>query len=122
MDTNTEEFESWAGDLHLTVGRLGEEPDGRTRYAYRIATEEWEYLGDDIRTGVGSDEGAVAMMVSLMSYLQAAAESYAYHGGMGGENSDLFPEHVIEAVDTDEVAMVASMLQEIDRQDGFDVE
>ena len=109
----------------------------RQRYAYRITVgtrladwekellratghpipEYWEYVGNDIRSGVGAgvDEGDMAR--SLFSFLSACAESREYrdrfvtdtNGLPHGENADLFPDYVGRWAEqySDEIALLS---------------
>lgn len=76
--------------------RVGRE--GRTRYKWTIDLPDGSsFSGDDIQSGCqgGSLQGGFN---SLLSFLSAAAESYAYRmrTKRSGENEDLFPPAVVE--------------------------
>lgn len=85
-----------------------------------IGAERWEYWidmpdgkshhGDDLR-GRGD---ARAMMVSLLGFMGACGESYAYNmrTGKRGENLDLFPPDVAEwcYLNNDELSVIADEL------------
>jgi hypothetical protein len=76
-----------------TTGKQGEH--GRPYYNYFIDLPDGqEFEGDDLQ-GFG---GLQAMFESLLSFLGAAAESYAFRMRTGeqGENEDLFPAPVVE--------------------------
>ena len=70
----------------------------RRRYAYVITTPEWEYVGNDLYSGVGADVDEWKMLDAVLDYLQAAAEAYRYwmDTSQESENYDLFPPHVTE--------------------------
>lgn len=97
------------GSVHLRVERNGEDWEGRTVYYYSITgTGLWCVEYDDLRTGVGMDDGPLAMLGTLLAFLTACAESISYLPGGGGENADLFPRDVAEwaAQHSDELAML----------------
>ena len=82
------------GNGTVSVESDGAEYDGggyRQRYTYTIAANGWEYVGNDIYSGVGAEVDETGMLGTLLSFMGACAESRQYPDG---ENSDLFPEHV----------------------------
>lgn len=81
----------------------------RQRYTYRIATAQWSYTGNDIRSGVGAEVDTADALRTLCSFLGACAES----GEHARENASLFPPHVRDWAqqNDDEIAM-ASMEEE----------
>lgn len=97
------------------------DPDGerRTTYRWEIHTADGDAAGADLRTGVDLDRGANAMLATLLSFLGAAAESYDYgmRTGEQGENSDLFPPHIVEwaYLNSDELATVQYAIEEEDQ-------
>lgn len=108
------------GDAFISIGYAGGgcERDGRVRYRWFIDIGDNEYSGDDIRSGC---QGGTLQsgLESLLAFLGASAESYAYdirRGGDGfsGENSDLFPRLVVEWAyqNSDELSMLACELEE----------
>lgn len=85
------------GGAQVSVMRGQVDDEGRTTYCYRIRSTAINDTGCDLHTGVGMDHGPVAMLGSLLSFLGAAAESYAYsmrNNGEPGDNAALFPEAV----------------------------
>lgn len=89
----------------------------RCRYLYYIDGPNIEYQGDDISSGC--NHSLQSGLASLLSFLGAAAESYAYdmrRGGDGtkGENSDLFPLPVVQwaHMNSDEISMYGLELEE----------
>lgn len=81
-------------NLHLTDVQVAE--DGRDRATFLLVTPEFEYVDDQMRSGVGGFRGTVEIFESFLSFLEAAAESIRYHivTGVRGENEDIFPHHV----------------------------
>ena len=57
-----------------------------------------EYICDDLYSGCGGFGGYVSIFESFLSFLEAAVESYEFEQRTGrkGENTDLFPPHVVE--------------------------
>lgn len=68
----------------------------RQQYHYLIATDAWQYIGNDIQSGCGKDVDTADAARTLFSFLSTCAESLTYRDvlGYGGENADLFPSHV----------------------------
>lgn len=84
------------GTIHVeNDGRVWEPDDRgyRQQYAYKITAEGWEYVGNDLYSGVGAAVDEAAAMRDLCGFLSACAESRQYSGS-DGENAGLFPEHV----------------------------
>lgn len=80
--------------------------DGRTRYRYTIDLPDGQsFGGDDFQSGCGGG-GLQNGFGSLLSFLDACAESWRY-AGKDGENSDLFPQAIAEwaAQNSDEIGM-----------------
>lgn len=50
---------------------------------------------DSMQSGMGGFHSTVEIFETYLSFLDAAAESYKYDG-MEGENSKLFPKHIVE--------------------------
>lgn len=68
-------------------------PDGRIHYRVHIDfVDGTEFVDESLRSGVGGGSLRDGMS-SYLSFLGAAAESYR---NGSGENSDLFPPHVVE--------------------------
>ena len=82
--------------LHLTDVQVAEE--GRDRATFLLVTSEFEYQDDQLRSGVGGFRGTVCIFESFLGFMQAAIESadYEERTGLIGENTDLFPRHVVE--------------------------
>lgn len=79
----------------------------RQQYKYVITTPQWEYVGNDINSGVGADPDEESALQTLASFLTACAESRSYGGG---ENAEIFPDHVgawAEA-NSDELSMLSA--------------
>lgn len=90
--------------------------DGRTRYRYYLDFPDGTSHTDDALQS-GCDGGDLqAGLRSLLSFLSAAGESYAYgrRNGCKGENAELFPEHVTEWAyqHGDELSMLSCELEE----------
>jgi len=84
------------GILHLTDVQVAEE--GRDLATFLLVTPEFEYVGDQLRSGVGGFQSTVGIFVSFLGFMLAAVESaeYEMRTGLQGENTDLFPKHVVE--------------------------
>lgn len=96
--------------------------DGRTRYNWVIDIKtdgkEESFHGNDLQSGCGGGD-LIEGFRSLLSFLSAAGESFAYaermgKDGMEGENSDLFPKEVAEwaAQNSTELQMACFDLEE----------
>lgn len=97
----------------VTVRSIGNEyqPSDRAyrqRYAYVIAADGWEYVGDDIRSGCGADVDLKDAAQTLLSFLGACAESRQF-GTEQSENWGLFPDHVANwaVKESDEISLLA---------------
>lgn len=104
------------GDAELSIEyakRPGHE--GRTRYQWHLDIPAGEFAGDDLQSGAqgGSLQSGLA---SLLSFLGAAGEAYAYQMRTGHEsdNADLFPAPVMEWAHqySDELGMLACEIEE----------
>jgi hypothetical protein len=108
-------IEASVGNGTVSVSHDGPERDAlggyRQRYTYTIAANGWEYVGNDIRSGVGADVDESGMLGTLLSFMGACAESREYlaRTGTGGDNADLFPEHVGQWCEdySDDIGMLA---------------
>jgi len=72
--------------------------DGRTRYQYCIDHDKNSHESNELFSGVMGG-GLLDGMESLLSFLGAAADAYRYNmrgNGRKSDNSDLFPEWVME--------------------------
>lgn len=83
----------------------------RRQYRYVITANGWQYVGNDIQSGVGAEIDEPGMLGTLLSFMGACAESRQYRdrNGYGGENVDLFPDYVGEWCEdySDELGMLA---------------
>lgn len=99
------------GDGTLSLSGVGLGVEGRLNPCFILDTPDFEYVDDRMQTGVGGS-GTVSMFVNFLGFLGAAAESYRYElwSRSPGENSDLFPRHVLEwaYVNDDEIACALS--------------
>jgi hypothetical protein len=104
------------GDSFVSITyskRAGE--GSRTRYQWFIDTPKGEFEGHDLQSGQhgGSLQDGLE---SLLSFLGAAAASYAYEmrGHKCGDNSDLFDERVNEWAyqNSDEISMLEIEIHE----------
>lgn len=90
-----------AGTLWLTVDHDGTTSEGRQQYAYTITDISIgrEYAYNDLHSGVGARVDEPDAMDTLLSFLGAAAEAYRHNLATEdkSDNSDLFPEWVMEA-------------------------
>lgn len=82
--------------LHLLDSEVTE--DNRDRAKFLLVTPGFEYEDDQLRSGVGGFWGTVEIFESFLGFMQAAIESaeYEMRTGLEGENTDLFPKHVVE--------------------------
>lgn len=113
------------GNGTISIGYADREgDDNRIRYQWYIDIDGAEYSSDDLQSGNpvrGCNNGIQSGLASLLSFLGAAAESYAYdirRGGDGtkGENSELFPLPVVQwaHMNSDEITMYSMELDEGD--------
>lgn len=89
------------GDGTVSVEYDGMERDEygyRRRYTYSVAANGWQYVGNDLCSGVGSPVDESAAMGTLLSFLSAYADARDY--GPDSEDINLFPGYVGEWVDT----------------------
>ena len=104
-------------DGTISIEYSGISSDKRTIYKYYIDIPEGEFEGNDLKSGVGGGN-LQSGMESLLSFLNAAAESYNYRMRKGengrGENEDLFDEKVTEwaANNSDEIGILACEIEE----------
>ncbi len=82
--------------LHLTDVQLAEQ--GRDQATFLLVTPEFEYVDDQLRSGVGGFQSTVGIFESFLGFVQAACEAAEYEERTGyqSENSGLFPRHVVE--------------------------
>lgn len=106
------------GDTEISIEYSDRAGDGHCcRYRYYIDLVGAEYRADDIQSGC--NHSLQDGLSSLLSFLGAAAESYAYDlrnggDGMGGENSELFPQAIVEWANqySDDIALAQCELEE----------
>jgi hypothetical protein len=106
------------GTISITYSRRSGS-EGRTRFQWFIDLDNGaEFEGDDLQSGAMGGN-LQSGLESLLSFLGACAESYAYDirrggDGTGGDNSDLFPLAVAEWAHqhSDELSMLACELSE----------
>lgn len=104
------------GKAFISLGDGPRNGEGRTQYGCFIDMPDGsEYPVTDLRSGCqgGSVQEGLA---SLLAFLGAAAESYAYRirTGRMGDNEDLFAAPVVEWAyqNSDEIGMLAYELEE----------
>jgi hypothetical protein len=98
--------------IEIAVGAEGLDREGRTVFGYSISGEGVDHHGHDLKSGCGSsgreDRDGLA---SLLSFLGAAAEAYAYFDrtGFKSDNEGLFPQEIAEWAyqHADEISMAA---------------
>ena len=104
--------------LHLTDVQLAEQ--GRDQATFLLVTPEFEYVDDQLRSGVGGFQSTVSIFESFLGFMQAACESAEYEERTGyqSENSDLFPKHIVEwALEHKEA--IDTAICEITDEDGY---
>ena len=103
--------------LHLTDVQVAEE--GRDRATFLLVTPEFEYEDDQLRSGVGGFLGTVGIFESFLGFMQAAVESADYEERTGriGENTDLFPRHIVEWA-MDHRYEIEDVMADITNEDG----
>ena len=90
--------------LELGVELERETAEGRSQFVWTVSHAEAGgelaelERGNDLRSGVGAGADYPAMLGTFLSFLEAAGESYRYHGNRmeAGSNTDLFSEVVCE--------------------------
>lgn len=101
------------GGATIQLEICGGTHDGSTRYRWTIDLPDGsEHSGTDLKSGCGGGD-LQSGFESLLNFLGAAAESWRYRG-TEGENSDLFPQPVVEwaAQNSDELSMLACEIEE----------
>lgn len=69
----------------------------RMQFGFYLDTPEFEYFDDNLQSGCGG-YGLVEAFENFLGFMEAAVESYDYElrcPGLGGENTALFPRHVV---------------------------
>ena len=107
-------------DGYISIEYEGKTSENRQRYRYWIDLPSGEFTGNDLKSGVGGGN-LRSGMEGLLSFLNAAAESYKYRirnlrndWASSGENEDLFDEKVVEwsAANSDEIGILACEIGE----------
>lgn len=101
------------GGAWVQLEYAGETSEGRQRYKWTIDLPDGsEFSGSDLKSGCGGGS-LQSGFESLLSFLGAAAESWRYRGAEG-ENSDLFPQAVVEwaAQNSDEISLLQLEMSE----------
>lgn len=80
---------------------------------FELYTPDFIHVDEDLGSGVGGFHSTVEIFETYLSFLEAAAESHRY----GGENSDLFPKHVV-AWAADHIDDIAAVRMSICDEDG----
>lgn len=72
--------------------------DNRDRAKFLLVTPGFDYEESGLSSGVGGFHNTVEVFEMFLSFLLAAVESaeYEMRTGLQGENTDLFPKHVVE--------------------------
>lgn len=104
------------GGGFISMGVGPRNAEGRTAYGCFIDLPDGqEHEVTDLRSGCQGGDLAGGF-ASLLSFLGAAAESYAFRmrTGRTGENEDLFPPAVVEwaYANSDEIAMLCCEIEE----------
>ena len=87
------------GNATLSLTGVDQSSENRDVATFVIDTPDGGNFEDSVRSGVGGFKGSVEAFESFLSFLLAAAESLEYeqrNPGMTGENTDMFPRHVVE--------------------------
>lgn len=72
--------------------------DNRDRATFLLVTPTFDYEESGLSSGVGGFHNTVEVFEMFLSFLLAAVESaeFEQRTGLEGENTDLFPKHVVE--------------------------
>lgn len=102
------------GDGAISLEYIGES-SGRMTFRWYIDIPAGQFSAADLKSGMQGCS-TQEMFGTLLSFLGAAAESYAYgmRTGNPGENADLFPAPVVEWAyqHSDEIGMVQSEIED----------
>lgn len=79
-----------AGDTDPATRVMGDRDRARFELYFNDGREP--YVDDQLRSGVGGFRSPVEAFEAFLGFLEAAAESSRY----GGDNTDLFPTHIVE--------------------------
>ena len=86
------------GDGTLSLASASWNDERRLEFGFYLDTPDFEYFDDNLQSGCGGCE-MVEAFENFLGFLEAAVESYCYeqrHLGAKGENTGLFPLHVVE--------------------------
>lgn len=86
------------GDGTLGLASASWNDERRLEFGFYLDTPDFEYFDDNMKSGCGGCS-MVEAFDGFLAFLEAAVESYNYeqwHAGAKGENTDLFPRHVVE--------------------------
>lgn len=89
----------------------------RMKFGFYLDTPEFEYFDDRMRSGCGGYDSLVEAFEAFLAFMEASVESYDYelrYPGREGENTTLFPRHVVEWAHNNRYAVeeVRSLLQD----------
>lgn len=105
-----------ADGVLLSLERVGPGRDFRQYAVMHLDIGDRTYTDDSMQSGQGGFQGMVTIFETYIGFLRAAQESYP-----DGENADLFPAWVLEALEEhkDEIAVVGCVL--CDEETGCEV-
>ncbi len=86
------------GNGTLSLASAAWNDERRLEFGFYLDTPDFEYFDDNLQSGCGGCE-MVEAFGSFLSFLEASVESYRYEQrylGAKGENTGLFPRHVVE--------------------------
>lgn len=85
------------GEGTLSLASASWNNERRLQFGFYLDTPDFEYFDDRMQSGCGGC-GTVEAFEHFLGFLEAAVESYQYEQRTGrpGENTDLFPKHVVE--------------------------
>ena len=106
-------------DAEISIGFDKRNAEGRAVYRWYVDFPNAEFFGNDLQSGIGRrhcPELLQEMFGTFLSFLSAAAESYAYEmrTGRKGENSELFPAALVEwaYVNSEEIEMMRCEIED----------
>ena len=109
------------GAATLSLTGIDQSSEDRDRACFVIDTPDGGSFEDSVRSGVGGFKGPVETFEAFLSFLMAAAESLEYeqrNPGMTGENTDIFPRHVVEWA-ADNISEILSVWCDLCDGDGY---
>ena len=86
------------GDGTLSLASASWNDERRLEFGFYLDTPDFEYFDDRMQSGCGGCE-MVEAFENFLGFLEAAVESYQFeqrYPDVKGENTDLFPRHVVE--------------------------